>query len=50
MMTSDEVADKLRGGADFAKWDKAKTEAIVAIVRELEHMKTFSELAPLLRN
>ena len=50
MMTFDEVADKLRGGADFAKWDKAKTEAIVAIVRELEHMKTFSELAPLLRN
>src|SRR4051812_18608066 len=50
IMTFDEVADKLRGGADFAKWDKAKTEAIVAIARELEHMKKFSELAALLRN
>ena len=48
-MTFDEVADKLRGGADFAKWDKAKTEGIVAIVRELESLKKFSELAVLLR-
>jgi len=50
MMTFDEVADKLRGSADFAKWDKAKTEQIVAIVRELENMRTFAELAALLRN
>lgn len=49
MMTFDEVADKLRGGADFAKWDKAKTEAIVAIVRDLENLRRFSELAVLLR-
>ncbi len=49
MMTFDEVADKLRGGADFAGWDKAKTEGIVAIVRELENLGKFSELAVLLR-
>ena len=49
-MTFDEVADKLRGGAQFARWDHAKTEQIIAIVRELEHLKEFSELAVLLHN
>jgi hypothetical protein len=48
-MTYDEVADKLRGSADFARWDAAKTEKIVAIVRDLDGMKKFSELAVLLR-
>ncbi len=49
-MTFDEVADKLRGGADFARWDKSKTEQIIAIVRELESMQKFAELPVLLRN
>ncbi|HEV7821758.1 MAG TPA: MmgE/PrpD family protein [Burkholderiales bacterium] len=49
-MTFDEVADKLRGGAQFARWDHKKTEQIIAIVRGLEHLKQFSELAALLHN
>jgi hypothetical protein len=48
-MTYDEVADKLRGSADFAQWETAKTEKIVALVRDLERMKKFSDLAVLLR-
>ena len=49
-MTYDEVADKLRGSADFARWETARTEKIVVLVRDLERMKKFSELAVLLRN
>ena len=37
LCTVQEVADKLRSGADFARWDKAKTEQIIAIARELDH-------------
>jgi hypothetical protein len=49
-MTYDEVADKLRASADFARWETARTEKIVVLVRDLERMKKFSELAVLLRN
>jgi 2-methylcitrate dehydratase PrpD len=35
-MTYDEVADKFRGCAEFAKWPAAKAEAVIAAVRTLE--------------
>jgi len=35
-MSYDEVADKFRGCAEFAKWPKAKAEAVIAAVKVLE--------------
>ena len=35
-MSYDEVADKFRGCAEFAKWPKQKTEAMIAFVKTLE--------------
>lgn len=35
-MTYDEVADKFRGCAEFAKWPAAKAEAVIAAVKSLE--------------
>ncbi len=35
-MSYEEVADKFRGCADFAKWPKAKGESIIQTVRSLE--------------
>jgi 2-methylcitrate dehydratase PrpD len=47
-MSYEEVADKFRGCAEFASWDKAKTEAIVGLVRDLESLKSIRELTALL--
>ncbi|MCY0097001.1 MmgE/PrpD family protein [Hoeflea ulvae] len=44
-MTYEEVADKFRGCAEFAKWDNGKTEDIIAIVREIERMDNLSTLS-----
>lgn len=46
-MSYDEAADKFRGCAEFAKWDKAKTEAIIATVRRLETVGDIRELTGL---
>jgi 2-methylcitrate dehydratase PrpD len=35
-MSYDEVADKLRGNAEYAQWPRQKTESIISIVRALE--------------
>src|SRR5579862_528657 len=35
-MSYDEVADKFRGCAEFAKWPTRKTEAVIAMVKSLE--------------
>jgi 2-methylcitrate dehydratase PrpD len=35
-MTYDEVADKFRGCADFARWPAAKAETVIAAVKSLE--------------
>jgi 2-methylcitrate dehydratase PrpD len=43
-MTYDEVADKFRTNAEFARWPRAKTESIITLVRSLERAST---LAPL---
>lgn len=44
-MTYEEVADKFRGCAEFAKWDNGKTEDIIAMVREIERMDNLSNLS-----
>jgi 2-methylcitrate dehydratase PrpD len=46
-MSYDECADKFRGCAEFAKWPKEKTEAIVDAVRTLEKMKDIRDLMKL---
>ena len=46
-MTYDEAADKFRGCAEFARWDKAKTESIVETVRRLEQLRDIRELTRL---
>ena len=35
-MTYEEVADKFRGNAEFAKWPRAKAESVIAVVKSLE--------------
>lgn len=47
-MSYDEVADKFRGCAEFARWDVAKTEEIIAMVREIESVSDISQLSRLL--
>jgi hypothetical protein len=44
-MSYDEVADKFRGCADFAKWPSKKTEAVVETVKILERVSDMSSLA-----
>jgi 2-methylcitrate dehydratase PrpD len=43
-MSYDEVADKFRGCAEFAKWPSEKTEAIIESVKSLEHLSDVSSL------
>jgi 2-methylcitrate dehydratase PrpD len=45
-MTYDEVADKFRGCAEFAKWPTAKAEAVIAAVKSLETVSDMSKLTP----
>jgi 2-methylcitrate dehydratase PrpD len=43
-MSYDEAADKFRGCAEFARWPKAKAEAVIAQVKTLESAKDLSQL------
>jgi 2-methylcitrate dehydratase PrpD len=45
-MSYDEVADKFRGCAEFAKWPTAKAEAVIAAVKSLETVSDMSKLTP----
>ena len=47
-MNYDEVADKFRGCAEFAKWSAAQTEQIIETVRTLENLGSIRELTDLL--
>jgi hypothetical protein len=47
-MSYDEVADKFRGCAEFAKWPAAKAESIIAVVKSLETVSDMSKLTPML--
>ena len=44
-MSYDEVADKFRGCAEFAKWPAAKTESVIASVKSLETLSDVSKIA-----
>jgi hypothetical protein len=43
-MTYDEVADKFRTNAEFARWSSAKTESIIRQVSTLERALTLAAL------
>lgn len=47
-MSYEEVADKFRGCAEFAKWPSPKTEAVIEIVKTLESAPDVSRLAAML--
>ena len=43
-MTYDEVADKFRTNAEFARWPTRKAESIIALVKSLENAPTLAAL------
>jgi hypothetical protein len=43
-MSYDEVADKFRGCAEFAKWPSNKTESVIMTVKTLEDEPDMSKL------
>jgi 2-methylcitrate dehydratase PrpD len=43
-MSLDEVANKFRGCADFAKWPTKKAETIIEAVKSLEHAPDLKNL------
>jgi 2-methylcitrate dehydratase PrpD len=47
-MSFDEVADKFRGCAEFAKWPKDKTEGVISFVKTVESAPDMSKLTALL--
>jgi hypothetical protein len=47
-MSYNEVAEKFRGCAEFANWDKTRTEEIVDLVRDLENLESIRTLTKLL--
>ncbi len=44
-MTYDEVADKFRGNAEFAKWPPRKAESVIELVKSLESAPDMSRLS-----
>ncbi len=48
-MTYDECADKFRGCAEYARWPKDKTEAIVEMIRGFERVSDVRKLTELCR-
>lgn len=47
-MSYDEVAAKFRECAEYARWDKAKADKVVELVRGLETVKDVREVTKLL--
>jgi 2-methylcitrate dehydratase PrpD len=47
-MSFEEVADKFRGCAEFAKWPEEKAEGIITFVKTLENAPDISKLTGLL--
>ena len=43
-MTYEEVADKFRGNAEFAKWPSQKAESVIGLVKSLETVPDMSKL------
>jgi 2-methylcitrate dehydratase PrpD len=49
-MTYEEVADKFRGNAEFAKWPKQKADSVIEMVKALETEPDMSRLTAALAN
>ncbi len=49
-MTYEEVADKFRGNADFAKWPQQKAATVIELVKSLETVPDMSPLTTALAN
>ena len=47
-MSFEEVADKFRGCAEFAKWPKDKAEGVINFVKTLENAPDMTKLTALL--
>jgi 2-methylcitrate dehydratase PrpD len=47
-MTYEEVADKFRGNAEFAKWPRQKAAAVIELVKSLETLPDMSRLTSVL--
>ncbi len=47
-MSYDEVAEKFRGCADFAKWPRQKADAVIEFVKSMENAPDVSRLAAML--
>ncbi len=47
-MSFEEVADKFRGCAEFAKWPKEKAQGVIDFVKKLETASDMGQLTPLL--
>jgi 2-methylcitrate dehydratase PrpD len=47
-MTYEEVADKFRGNAEFAKWPRQKAAAVIELVKSLENLSDMSRLTSVL--
>jgi hypothetical protein len=43
-MTYEEVADKFRGNAEFAKWPAQKAASVIELVKSLENAPDMSRL------
>jgi len=43
-MSYDEASDKFRGCGEFAKWPKAKVDAVIATVKSLEILSDVNKL------
>lgn len=49
-MSYDEIAEKFRGNAEFAKWPAKKAETVIAMVKSLENEPNMSRLTAALAN
>jgi 2-methylcitrate dehydratase PrpD len=44
-MTYEEVAEKFRGNAEFAKWPKQKAEAVIEMVKTIENLPDLTKMS-----
>lgn len=49
-MTYDEVADKFRGNANFARWPASKAESVIQLVKLLESVSDVNQITAALRS
>ena len=47
-MSYDETADKFRECATYSRWPREKAERVIALVKEIDHLRNVRELTGLL--